>query len=95
MAPDVGWTKGNTPKGSLDIAAVAEWTDGESSLPLTSRGSYSLVRDEPLLRWMNPLDPTSTRFTLDDVAESMEREALNHAWGALREVVVPTSRVFT
>ena len=54
---------------------------------------------------MNPQDPTSTLFTLDDAAESMERESLderiaavledlNHARGALREVIIPIGRVF-
>ena len=51
---------------------------------------------------MNPQDPMSTLFTLDDATESMEREslhdgiaatlkALDHARGALREVIIPTS----
>ena len=50
-------------------------------------------------------DPTSTLFTLDDAVESMEREsldmgitsvleALDHARGALHNVVVPSGRVF-
>ena len=49
-------------------------------------------------------DPTSALFTLDDHAESMEREsldfglstmmnALNQVRGALREIFVPTSQV--
>ena len=48
----------------------------------------------------------STLFTLDDATESMEREsldmgitsvleALDHARGALGDVVVPSSWVFT
>ena len=55
---------------------------------------------------MNPQDPTSTLFTLDDATESMERESLNegiaamlkaldHARGTLREIIIPTSWVFT
>ena len=74
-------------------------------MALTSGGSHSPMWDKPLLWWMNPQDPTSTLFTLDDAAESMEREsldegiaamlkALDHARGALREVVIPTGRVF-
>ena len=58
-----------------------------------------------LLRWTNPQEPTSTLFTLDDATESMEREsldvgitsmleALDHARGALRDVVVPFGWVF-
>ena len=54
---------------------------------------------------MNPQDPVSKLFTLDDAAESMELEsldvgitsvleALNHAMGALRDVIVPSGWVF-
>ena len=50
---------------------------------------------------MDPQDPRSTLFTLDDVIESREREsldvgiasvlkALDHATGTLRDVVVPS-----
>ena len=78
---------------------------GESSLALTSVGSGSPTRGESLLRWTNPQDSASMLFTLDDAAESMEREslnvgiisvleALNHATGALRDVIVPSGRVF-
>ena len=75
---------------------------GEPSLALTSVGSDSPTRGEALLRWVSLEDQTSTLFTLDDVIESMEREsldmgvtsvlkALDHARGALRDVVVPSS----
>ena len=85
---------------------VAERTGGESSLALTSEGSRSPTWDKPLLRWMNPQDPTSTLFALDDASESMELEsldegiaavlkALDHAMGTLLEVIVPTGQVFT
>ena len=106
MAPDVGWTEGDAVEGSLDTVAVAEWTGGELSLALTSGGSHSPVRGKPLLRWMNPQDPTSTLFALNDATGSMEREsldegivamlkALDHARGTLREVIIPTGWVFT
>ena len=53
---------------------------------------------------MDARDPTSALFSLDDVAESLERHnldigfsavmnALNQASGALREIIVPSSRV--
>ena len=59
------------------------------------------ARGEPLLQWMDPHDPASTLFTLDDAVESIEREsldlgtasvlkALDHAAGVLRDVVVPS-----
>ena len=51
-------------------------------------------------------DPTSALFSLDDHSESMEREgldigissmlnALDQARGALREVVIPATQVFS
>ena len=51
-------------------------------------------------------DPTLALFSLDDAAESLEREnmnirfsaafnALNEASGALREILIPSSWVFT
>jgi hypothetical protein len=51
-------------------------------------------------------DPTLALFSLDDAAESLEREnldirfsaalnALNEASGALREILVPSSWVFS
>ena len=91
--------EGDTAEGSPNIVAVAERTSGESSLALTMGGSHSPLCYEPLLRWMNPQDPTSTLFALDDATESMEREsfdegiaaalkALDHARGALREVII-------
>ena len=103
--PDVVRTEGDVTEGSSDIMVVAESTSGESSLALTSGGNDSPMQGEPLLRWTSPQDPTSTLFTLDDAAESMEREsldvgimvtleALDHARGALREVIVPTGWVF-
>ena len=106
MAPIVSRTEGVTAEGSPNTAVVTEGTGGELSLALTSGGSHSPAWDETLLRWTNLQDPMSTLFTLDDAAESMEREsldegivaalkALDHARGTLHEVVVPTGRVFT
>ena len=71
-----------------------------------SGGSRSPMRGEPPLQWMAAQDPTSALFSLDDHAESMEREgldvgistmldALEQARGALREIVVPTTQVLT
>ena len=79
--------------------------DGEPSLALTSVGSDSPAWGEPLLWWASLEDPTSMLFTLDDAAESMEWEsldvgiafvldALDHARGALRNIVIPSGRVF-
>ena len=101
MTPDVGQMEGDAAEGSPNVAVVAERTGRELSLALTSAGSHLPTWDEPLLRWANPQDPTSTLFALDDATESMEREsldegiaamlkALDHDRGALREVIVPT-----
>ena len=60
---------------------------------------------EPLLWWASPKDLLSTLLTLDDAAESMEQESLNvgiasmlkaldHAIGALRDIVVPFDQEF-
>ena len=99
-------TRGGVPAGaSRREGSVALGVGGESSLALTSMGGDLPAWGEPLLRWTNPQDPVSTLFTLDDIVESMEREsldvgvtsmleALDHAQGALADVVVPTGWVF-
>ena len=105
MPPDVGLTEGDMAKGSSGVVAVVERTSRGSPLALASGGSHSPVRGEPKLQWVDPQDPTSTLFSLDDATKSMEQEslnegistvleALNQARGALRDVVVPTGRVF-
>ena len=58
-----------------------------------------------MLHWMDAGDPLSALFSLDDAAESVEQEnlnigfsaminALNQANGALRKIIIPSSRVF-
>ena len=92
--------------GSLGVVAVVERTSGGSPLALMSRGSRSPTRGESLLQWMDPQDPMSILFSLDDATECIERESLdggisammevlNQARGVLRDVVVPTGRVST
>ena len=55
---------------------------------------------------MDPQDPTSILFSLDDATKSIEQESLNggilamvdvlnQARGVLRDVVIPTGRVST
>ena len=106
MTPAVGMMEGVMAEGPSDTVVVAEETSRELSQVLTPGASHPLARDEPLLLWGSPQDPLSEFFTLDDAAEGMEREilnegilavleALNHARGALRDVVVTTGRVFT
>ena len=75
--PVVGRTEGVVAEGPPDTAAVVEETGRELSLVLTSEGRHPPARDEPLLWWVSPRDPSSELFTLDDAAEGMERESLN------------------
>ena len=106
MALDMGRTEGDTTEGSLGVVAVVERTSGELPFALVFGGSHSPVWVESLLQWIDPQDPTSTLFLLDDATESIEWESLNEgisamlealdqARGDLRDVVVPTCRVFT
>ena len=55
---------------------------------------------------MDPRDPTSLLFSLDDATKSIERESLNEgilammevlnqARGVLRDIIVPTGQVST
>jgi len=95
------------PVGGPSGIMVVVWrTRKESPLAPLSGGSRSPAWGEPPLQWMAAQDPTSALFTLDDHAESMEREsldfglltmmnALNQVRGALHEIVVPTSQVST
>jgi len=63
--------------GSSGVVAVVRWIKRELPLAPLSGGSRSPARGEPPLQWMAAQDPTSTLFSLDDHAESMERESLN------------------
>ena len=90
--------------GSSVVMMVVGRTQREPPLALLSRGGRSSVRGEPSLQWMAAEDPSSALFSLDDAAESLEREnldigflavlnALNEASGALYEILSPSSRV--
>ena len=103
-APVAGRTEGDTTEGSSGVVAVVERTSRGSPSALMSGGSRSPAQGEPPLQWMAAQDPTSALFSLDDAAESMEREnldigfsamidALSQARGVLCEVIIPTGRV--
>ena len=88
--------------GSSSAVVVPHRVRREPPLAPLSGGNRSPARREPPLQWMAAQDPTSALFSLDDHAESMEREgldvgmstmldALDQARGALREIVVPTT----
>ena len=90
--------------GSSGIVAVVERTRRRSPLALLLGGSRSPTRGEPPLQWIAAQDPTSALFSLDDAAESMEREnldigfsammdALSQASGALCEILIPSGQV--
>jgi len=102
-ADEAGQTEAGTTGGSSDVVVVAR---RRRELPPTALlgGVRSPARGEPPLQWMSPRDPSSVALSLDDHAESMEREsldlgissmmeALNQAGEVLREVFVPTTRV--
>ena len=104
--PEVGRMEEDMAGGSSGIMAVVERTRRRSPLALLSGGSCSPMRGEPLLQWMDAEDPTSALFSLDDAAESLEREnldigfsavmnALNQASDAFCEILVPSSQVST
>ena len=105
VAPEVGRMGEDTAGGSSGILAVVGRTHRPYPPALLLGGSRSPMRSEPTLHWMDARDPSSTRILLDDVAKSVEREnldigfsavinALNQANGALRKIIVPSSRVF-
>ena len=64
--------------GSPSIMAVVERPSGGLPSALVSGGSCSPTRGESPLHLMDPQDPTSTLFSLDDATESIE-------WGSLDE----------
>ena len=84
---DVVRTEGDTAEGSPSVVAVVERIGGESPMALTSGGSRSLVWGESLLKWMDPQDPTSILFSLDDSTKSIEWESLNEGISAMMEVL--------
>ena len=88
--------------GSSRMVVVPHRVRREPPPAPLSGGSRSPVRGEPPLQWMATQDPMLAIFSLDDHAESMEREgldvgistmldALEQAKGALREIIVPTT----
>ena len=90
--------------GSLGVVAVVERTNGGSASALVSGDSCSPAWGESLLQWMDPQDPTSTLFSLDDATESIERgsldegisammDVLNQASGVQCDLIIPNGRV--
>ena len=73
--------------GSLGVVAVVERTNRGSPLALMSGRSRSPVRGEPLLQWMDPQNPTSIIFSLDDATKSIEQESLDEGILAMMDVL--------
>ena len=85
--PAVGGMEEVMAEGPSDAMVVAKETGRELSLVLTSEGLHPPTRDEPSLRWVSPWDPSSEVFTLNDVAEGMEREELHEGFTATLEAL--------
>ena len=77
----------DTVRGSSGIVAVVERTSRGLPSTLVSGGSRSPMWGESLLQWMDPQDPTSVLFSLDDAAESIERGSLDEGISAMMGVL--------
>jgi len=104
VVDEAGRIEVDTAGGSSGVVVVAHRTRREPPPAPLSGGVRSPARGEPPLQWMSPRDPSSVALSLDDHAESMEREsldfgissmmeALNQAREVLRRVFVPTTQV--
>ena len=63
--------------GSSGVVTVVGGTRREPPLALLLGGSSSPAWGEPPVQWMAAQVPASVLFSLDDAAESLERENLN------------------
>ena len=102
MAPGVGRMEEDVAGGSSGIVTVVGRNIREPPLALLLGGSSSPAWGEPPVQWMAAQVPASVLFSLDDAAESLEREnldvgfsavmgALREASGAFHEILVPSS----
>ena len=66
---------------------VVERISGGSPSALMLGGSHSPTWGEPLLQWMDPQDPTSILFSLDDTTKSIELESLDEGISAMMDVL--------
>ena len=77
VADEADRMEADMAEGSSGVVVVPCRIRREPSPAPLSGGSRSPMRGEPPLQWMAAQDPTSALFTLDDHAESMERESLD------------------
>ena len=94
VAPEVGQTGEDTAGGSPGILAVVGRTCRSSPPAPLSGGSRSPMRSEPSLHWMDARDPSSALFSLDDVAESVERENLDIGFSAVMNALNQASEPY-
>ena len=85
--PEVGRMEEDTAGGSPGVVAVVERTSRRLPLALLSGRSRSPTWGQPPLQWMAAEDPTSALFSLDDAAESMERENLDIGFSAVMDAL--------
>ena len=83
----MGLTKEDMAGGYPGVVAVVVRTSGWLPSDLVPGGSRSPMRGESSLRWMDPRDPASTLFSLDDATESIERESLDDGISAMMDVL--------
>ena len=72
VASEVDGMGEDTADGPLGVLVVVGSTHRLSPPALLLGGSRSPAQSEPPLQWMDPRDPSSALFSLDDVAESVE-----------------------
>ena len=84
---EAGWTEGDMIGGSSGAMEVVERTSGRSPSALMLGGSHSPMWGELPLQWMDPRDPTSTLFSLNDANESIERGSLDEGISAMMDVL--------
>ena len=94
----------DTAGGTAGVVVVVERTSEGLPSGLVLGGSHSPARGEPPLHWMDPQDSTSTLFSLDDAAKSIERGSLDEGISAMMgildqarvvlcDIIVPNGRV--
>ena len=87
VVDEAGRTEVDTAGGSSGIVVVAHRTRREPPPAPLSGGVRSPARGEPPLQWMSPRDPSSVALSLDDHAESMERESLDFGISSMMEAL--------
>ena len=77
----------DTAGGTTGVMVVVERTSGGLPSALVPGGSRSPAWGESPLHWMEPQDPTSTLFSLDDATESLEQGSLDEGISAMMDVL--------